>query len=127
MYQLSDTVNQWLQPSPTRFKCEEIAKSLVEKFAWEKSAREIVQLFKKGQQRSIDISSRERTLLPSVFCRRYDPGTGTTKSSVYRLGTNRYEHLETALVEILSEQHTPTEVEYVFKHFQGKGSTPVAK
>ena len=39
----------------------------------------------------------------------------------------RYDHLETALVEVLSEQHTPTEVAFVFKHFQGKGSTPVAK
>ena len=127
MCQLSDTVNQWLQPSPTRAECEEIAKSLVEKFTWEKVAQEIVQLFEAGHQRSIDVSKRERTLLPSVFCRRYDPGTGNIKSSVYQLGTNRYEHLETALVEILSEQHTPTEVEYVFKHFQGKGSTPVAK
>lgn len=120
MCQLSDTVNQWLQPSPTRAECEEIAKSLVQKFTWEKVAQEIVQLFEEGHQRSIDISSREGTLLPSVFCRRYDPGTGTTKSSVYRLGTNRYEHLETALVEMLSEHHTPTEVEYVFKHFQGR-------
>lgn len=127
MSELSNTVNQWLKPSPARAECEEIAKSLVQKFTWEKVAQEIVQLFKEGHQQSIDISSREKSLLPSVFCRRYNPGTGTTKSSVYRLGTNRYEHLETALVEILSEQHTPTEVEYVFKHFQGKGSTPVAK
>lgn len=125
--ELSNTVNQWLQPSPTRAECEEIAKSLVEKFTWEKVAREIVQLFEAGHQRNVNVSKRGKSLLPSIFCRRYDPGTGTTKSSVYRLGTNRYEYLETALVEILSEQHTPTEVEYVFKHFQGKGSTPVAK
>ena len=127
MCQLSDTVNQWLKPSPTRSECEEIAKSLVQKFTWEKVAQEIVQLFEAGHQQSINAFNREKTLLPSVFCRRYDPGTGNTKSSVYRLGTNRYEHLETALVEILSEQHTPTEVEYVFKHFRGEGSSPAAK
>ena len=124
MCQLSDTVNQWLKPSPARSECEEIAKNLVQKFTWEKVAQEIVQLFEEGHQRSIDVSNREKSLLPSVFCRRYDPGTGTTASSVYRLGTNRYEPLETALVEILSERHTPAEVEYVFKHFQGRAPLP---
>ncbi len=117
MSELSNVVNQWLKPSPMRAECENVAKNLAQKFTWEKVAQEIVQLFEESYQQINP--SREETLLPSVFCRRYDPGTGTTASGVYRLGTNRYEHLETALVEMLSEQHTPTEVEYVFKHFQG--------
>ncbi len=57
----------------------------------------------------------------------YTPKSRATASGVSQLGTNRYEHLEAALVEMLSEHHTPTEVAFVFKHFQGKGSTPVAK
>ena len=44
---------------------------------------------------------------------------------MYRLGTNRYDDLETALTEALAERHTSVEVESVFKHFQQDGSTPV--
>lgn len=127
MSELSDTVNQWLKPSPIRDECENAAKNLAQEFTWEKTAQEIVHLFETRHQQKTSVFRTEKALFPSVFCRRYDPGIGTTESSVYRLGTNRYEHLETALVEMLSEYHTPTEVEFVFKHFQGKGSTPVAK
>ena len=127
MRELSNTVNQWLKPSLRRTECENVAKKLAQKFTWEKAIQEIIQLFGEEHQQKANVSRTERALSPSVFCRRYDPGTETTDSSVYRLGTNRYEHLETALVEMLSEHHTPTEVELVFKHFRGKGSTPVAK
>ena len=119
MSELSNVVNQWLKPSPTRTECENAAKGLAQKFTWEKSARGIVQFFEKGHQRSV----REKTLLPSVFCRRYNPGTGDTISSVYRIGTNRYDCLETAFVEMLAEQHTTAEVEAVFKHFRWETST----
>ena len=57
----------------------------------------------------------------------YTPASRAPASGMSQLGTHRYEHLETALVEILSEHHTSIEVELIFKHFQGKGSTPVAK
>ncbi|MDE0424635.1 MAG: hypothetical protein OXN25_07195 [Candidatus Poribacteria bacterium] len=39
----------------------------------------------------------------------------------------RHNPLETTSAEMLVEYHTPTEVEYVFKHFQGKGSILAAK
>ena len=123
--ELSNTVNQWLKPSPTRVECENAAKDLAQKFVWEKSARGIVQLFEEGHQRGVSVSNRERTLLPSVFCRRYDPGIGATVSSVYRLGTNGYDCIETALVEMLSEQHTSTETQAVLKHFQRR--TPASQ
>ena len=125
IFDLSDIVNQWLKPSAMRAECENVAKNLVQQFTWKKATQKIVQLFEESYQQTN--SKTEGTLLPPVFCRRYDPGTGTTASSVYRLGTNRYEHLETTLVEMLSEHHTPTEVECVFKHLRRKGSTPVAK
>ena len=118
MDQLSDTVNQWLKPSPTRTECENAAKGLAQKFTWEKVVQEIVQLFEEGHQQRVNVPRAERALFPSVFCRRYDPGTGTTASSVYRLGTNRYDCLETALVEMLAENHTSTEIETVHKHFR---------
>ena len=127
MSEFSNTVNQWLKPSPTRSECEEIAKSLVQKFTWEKVAQEIVQLLEEGHQREVNVPRKAKALFPSIFCRRYDPGTGTAASGVYRLGTNSYEHLETALAETLVEHHTPTEVDLVFKHFRAKGSTPAAK
>ena len=119
MSELSNMVNQWLKPSSMRVECENVAKRLAQKFTWEKSARGIVQFFKKGHQRS----ARQKPLHPSVFCRRYNPGTGDTISSVYRIGTNRYDCLETAFVEMLEEQHTPAEVEAIFKHFRWETST----
>ena len=120
--QLSDTVNQWLKPSPTRAECENAAKSLAQKFTWEKATQEIIQLFEEGHRQKVDAPVTEMALFPSVFCRRYDPGAGTTESSVYRLGTNRYDCLKTALVEMLAEQHTPAEIGAVFKHFRWETS-----
>ena len=127
MSELSNTIHQWLKPSPQRIECENAAKRLAQKFTWEKVVQEIVESIKEGHQQSVNAFRRGRNLSPSVFCRRYDPGTGTTESSVYRLGTNRYDCLKTALVEMLAEQHTPAEIKAVFKHFQGKSSTPSAK
>ena len=126
MSEVSNTVNQWLKPSHTRTECENVAKRLAQKFTWEKVAQEIVQYLEAGHQQSVNAFRNEINLSPSVFCRRYDVGTGTTESSVYRAESNRYDCLKTALAEILSEQHTPAEIEAVFKHFQGKDFTSVA-
>lgn len=127
MSELSNTVNQWLKLSPTRTECENAAKRVAQQFTWEKVVQEIVQSIEEGHQQSVNAYRRGRNLSPSVFCRRYNPGTGTTESSVYQLGTHRYDCLKTALVEMLAEQHTPAEIEAVFKHFQGKSSTSAAK
>lgn len=121
MSELSNTIHQWLKPSPTRAACENAAKRVAQKFTWEKVAGDTVQFIEEGHQQSANAFRRGRNLSPSVFCRRYNPGTGTTESSVYRLGTNRYDCLKTALIETLAEQHTSAEIEAVFKHFQGKG------
>ena len=126
MSELSNTINQWLKPSPTRTKYENAAKRLAQKFTWEKVAQDIVQGIEEGHRQKVNAFRRERNLSPSIFCRRYDPGAGITASSVYRLGTHRYDCLQTALAEMLAEQHTPAEVEAVFKHFQGKGFTSVS-
>ena len=122
MSELSNTIDQWLKPSSMRAECENAAKRLAQKFTWEKAAQEIIQSIKEGHRQSANGFRRERNLSPSVFCRRYDPGSGTTASSVYRLGTNRYDCLETAFVEMLAEQHTPAEVEAIFKHFRWETS-----
>jgi len=121
--ELSNVVNQWLKPSHTRAECENAAKRLAQKFTWEKVAQETVRSIEEGHRKpSVKVSNGKRTWLPSVFCRQYNPGTGDTTSNVYRIGTNRYDCLETALVEMLAEQHTPTEVEAVFKHFRRETS-----
>ena len=65
-----------------------------------------------------------RPLFPSLFCRRYDPGTGQTMSCAYRLGTNRYEPLETALAELLAAQHQSAEVASVFTYLQQAAAPP---
>ena len=124
MEKLSETINKWLQPSDTRTQCQGFAKEIAQRYTRKNAAQALIQAFVGGglvptQQRI------ERTLFPPIFCRRYEPDTGTLKSSVYRLGTNRYDHLETALAEVLAEGHTPTEVESVFKHFQRDDSIPI--
>ena len=126
MAKLSETINKWLQPSDIRTQCQGFAKEIAQRYTRKNAAQALVQAFVGGglvptQQRI------ERTLFPPIFCRRYEPDTGTLKSSAYRLGMNRYDHLETALAEVLAEGHTPIEVESVFKHFQREHSTPVCE
>jgi glycosyltransferase involved in cell wall biosynthesis len=120
--ELSQTINQWLKPSHTRAECENVAKRLAQKFTWEKVSQKIIESVEEGHRQRVNVPGRGRNLSSSVFCRRYNPGTGDTTSSVYRIGTNRYDCLETAFVEMLAEHHTPTEVKTVFKHFRRETS-----
>ena len=122
MVKLSQTINKWLQSSDTRTQCEDFAKEITQRYTRKNAAQALIQVFEEGFQRRTDNFRAERTLFPPIFCRRYEPDTGTLRSSVYRLGTNRYDHLENALTEVLAEGHTPAEVESVFKHFQRKDS-----
>lgn len=124
MAQLSEKVNKLLQPSAERVRCENFAKTVVQRYTRKNAARALAQVFEGGFQRQTDDFRTERTLFPPIFCRRYEPDRGTLRSSVYRLGTNRYDRLETTLAEVLAEQHTPAEVESVFKHFRRACSTP---
>ena len=118
MVKLSETINKWLQPSDARIQCQGFAKEIVQRYTRKNAAQALIQVFEEGFQRRTDNFRTARALFPPIFCRRYEPDTGTLRSSVYRLGTNRYDHLETALAEVLAERHTPTEVESIFKHFQ---------
>ena len=127
MVKLSEIINKWLQPSDARTQCQSFAKEIVQRYTRKNAARALIQVFEEGFHRSTDNFRPARTLFPPIFCRRYEPDTGTLRSSVYRLGMNRYAHLETALAEVLAEGHTPTEVESVFKHFRRDGSIPLCE
>ena len=127
MVKLSQTINTWLQPSEARSQCQGFAKEIAQRYTRKNAAQALIQVFEEGFQRSTDNFPTARPLFPPIFCRRYEPDTGTLRSSVYRLGTNRYDRLETALAEVLAEGHTPAEVESVFKHFQRDSSTPSCK
>ncbi|MDE0015130.1 MAG: glycosyltransferase [Candidatus Poribacteria bacterium] len=125
MVKLSETINKWLQPSETRTQCQGFAKQIAQRYTRKNAAQALIQVFEEGFQRRIDNFRTAPALFPPIFCRRYEPDTGTLRSSVYRLGTNRYDHLETALAEVLANAHTPAEVESVFKHFQRESSVRV--
>ena len=127
MAQLSKTVNDLLQPSAARIQCENVAKEIVQRYTPINTARKLVEVFEEGFRRKTDDFRTERTLFPSIFCRRYEPDTGNATSCVYRLGMDKYDHLETALAEVLSERHAPTEVDSVFKHFQRGSSTSICE
>ena len=122
MEELSKTIDKWLQPSEVCGLCEDFSERLVQRHTRKDTAQTIVQLFAEGLQRETDDFGTEGTLFPPIFCRRYEPETGALKSGVYRLGINRYDNLEMALAEALTEGHTPAEVASVFKHFQWEGS-----
>ena len=131
MVKLSETINQWLHPSDARTQCQDFAKEIAQRYTRRGAAQALVQAFVGGglmptQRESGDFRT-ERTLFPPIFCRRYEPDRGTLRSSIYRLGMNRYDHLETALAEVLAERHTPAEVASVFKHFQRDDSIPVCE
>ena len=125
MAKLSETINKWLQPSDARAQCEDFAKEVAQRYTRKNAAQTLIHVFEDGFQRRTDNFRTERALFPPIFCRRYEPDTGTLRSCVYRLGTNRYDSLEDALAEVLTEGHTTAEVESVFKHFQRDDSTPV--
>ena len=118
MTELSIAIHKWLQPFEVSGLCEDFSERIVQGHTREAAARELVQVFKENSQRETEDFRTESTLCPPIFCRRYDPDTETVRSCVYRLGTNRYDRLETAVAEALTEQHTPAEVESVFKHFR---------
>ena len=122
MVKLSETINKWLHPSEARIQCQGFAKEIAQRYTRKNAAQALIEVFEEGFQRSTDNFPTAPALFPPIFCRRYEPDTGTLRSSVYRLGTNRYDHLETALAEVLTEGHTPAEVELVFKHFQRERS-----
>lgn len=123
MAELSRTIYKWLQPSERRGLCEDFSERIVQRYTWKNATQAIVQLFAEGLQRETgDFEETERTLFPPIFCRRYEPETGRLTSSVYRLGINRYDGLETALAEVLAERHTSAEVASVLKHFQRENS-----
>ena len=103
--------------------CEDFSERILQQRTRKDAAQAIVQLFAEGLQRETDAFRKERSLFPPIFCRQYEPETGALKSSVYRLGINRYDTLETALAEVLAEGHTDAEVASVFKHFQWKDGT----
>ena len=125
--QLSETINRWLEPGDKRTECKRVAQNLVQKYTWEKAAQEIVQLFQKNCYPKQGNSRTVSDLFSPIFCRRYNPGNREVVSCAYRPRTGRYESLETGLAESLKKHHTATEVEIVRKHFQRKGSTPLAK
>ena len=124
MRHLSETINGLLAPCGARVAFEDAAKDVTQQFTWEKTAQEIARLFEAGSRRKKDLSRTTQPLFPPIFCRQYDPGTGAIDTCAYRHGTGRYVHLETTLAEVLSENHTPAEVDSVFKHFQQASPAP---
>ena len=122
MTELSIAIHKWLQPFEVSGLCEDFAERIVQGHTREDAARELVQVFEKSSQRETEDFRTESTLFPPIFCRRYEPDTETVRSCVYRLGTNRYDRLETAVAEVLTERHTPAEVASVFKHFRRETS-----
>ena len=118
MAEVSAAVNAGLQPSATRTRYENAARAVAQQYTGQNAARELLNVFAEGSQRKGDAFRAENPLFPPLFCRRYEPDTGTVRSCVYRFGTNRYEGIEPAVAAVLTEQHTPAEVESVFKHFQ---------
>ena len=123
MMELSRTIHKWLQPSKVSGLSDNFTERIVQRHTRKDAAQALAQLFAEGLQRETDdFEETERTLFPPIFCRRYEPETGMLKSSVYRLGINRYDGLETALAEVLAERHTAAEVALIFKNFQRENS-----
>ena len=122
MTELSIAIHKWLQPFEVSGRCEDFSERIVQGHTREDAARELVQVFKEDSQRETKDFRTESPLCPPIFCRRYDPDTGAMGSSVYRLGMNRYDRLETAVAEMLTERHTSAEVASVFKHFRRETS-----
>ena len=126
MCELSATINAGLVPSDMRAAFEGVARRFPQKYTWQETAQKLSQLFEKSQSLETGTHQTGVNLFPPIFCRRYNPNTFETTSDAYRLGINRYEHLEKALGETLLTQHKTAEVASVFKHFKTKTSIPTS-
>ena len=126
MRKLSATIAASLAPSDMRAASEGVARRFPQKYTWQKTTEKLIQLFEKNRSSETGTHQTGANLFPPIFCRRYNPHTFETTSEAYRLGINRYEHLEKALEETLLTQHKTTEVESVFKHFKAKASVSTA-
>ena len=117
--QLSKVMNQLLKDTKRRGEYEQIARSFAAKYTWDRTAMEIIQLFKQSAARA---KTRPQPTMPNlfspIFCQYYDPRTGRTYPKAYNQETKRFDSLENTLAVVLSKHHTPAEVESVFKHFQ---------
>ena len=111
-----------LVPSDMRTAFEDVARRVPQKYTWQKTAQKLIELFEKSQSLETEAHQTAVNLFPPIFCRRYNPNTFETTSDAYRLGINRYEHLEKALGETLLTQHKTAEVASVFEHFKAKTS-----
>lgn len=118
MDELSAAIHRGLEPSKIRAEYEKIAKGFAQKYTWQETTRSIVRIFAENHLSMMRRYQTEANLFRPIFCRRYNPQTRKVTAEAYRLGINRYEHLEKALAETLMEQHKPTEVASVFKHFK---------
>ena len=118
MDELSAAIHRGLEPSNIRAEYEKIAKGFAQKYTWQETTRSIVRIFAENHLSMMRRYQREANVFRPIFCRRYNPQTRKVTAEAYRLGINRYEHLEKALAETLMEQHKPTEVASVFKHFK---------
>lgn len=127
MTEVSRAVYEGLQASATRDRSTPFTERIVQQYTGKDAAQTLVRVFAESLHRKTDDFRTESTLFPPIFCRRYEPETGTLRSCVYRLGTNRYDRLEPALAERLAERHTPAEVASVLKHFQQRGATPACE
>ena len=122
MRELSATIEAWLAPSDMRAASESVARRFPQEYTWQKTAQKLIQLFEKNRSAEAETHQTGVNLFPPIFCRRYNPYTFETTSDAYRLGINRYEHLEKVLAETLMTQHKTAEIESVFKHFKTKTS-----
>ena len=122
MRELSATISAALVRSDMRTAFEDVARRFPQKYTWQKTAQKLIERFEKSQSLATETHQTAVNLFPPIFCRRYNPNTFETTSDAYRLGINRYEHLEKALGETLLTQHKTTEVASVFKHFKAKTS-----
>ena len=127
MAELSITIHKWLQPSKMHGLCDNFTGRIVQQHTRKDAAQKLIKVFEESLQRETNDFRTERTLFPPIFCRRYEPDTGTLRSCVYRLGTNRYDRLEPALADELAERHTSAEVASVFKYFQQARAIPACE
>ena len=131
MAEVSNAIHRQLQEtSQGGGVSENWTKRIVERYTWRGTARAFAKVFEEARHRETDDFQEGRPHFPPIFCRRYEPGTGTFSTCAYRLGINRYEgslDLNTLASVLETARHTPTEVESVLKHFQRENSAPPLK
>lgn len=113
---LSEAFNSLLQDKERLSKISETAQQLARPYTWDRTAIEIVELFKALNTKKATLLHRKLPEFPLMFTRYYHKGIGETTSYALGVTSENYCSIEEALALDMIDRHSLREIEVVLQH-----------